>query len=245
MKKIFTLLAFVIAVAACTTEEANVNQFESQDISKMSDTDFIAFMEIMAISRNALPSELNPDDSFYPFPIESITTYGQEKNIPGGGPLDPTNGSCIVRDLNLPRAGSVGEFEIKKFADNSVQGNGNVKLDFKYTAAPGWYIYSISMNIVEDCNSTPLLNNGEPDVCGFNIRNCFSGTRTGITYRFAENCIPDCACIAAYVVMYTLDENGSVDQCVGVWVDGEQLGSSNTGKSNSFCKLNCGETQAS
>ncbi len=241
MKKIFTFFAFALITASCSTEEANVNQYEAQDINKMADGDFINFMETIAIDRNVIPYEINPEDSFYPFPIESITSVGDAKSLIE----DPSFGACIAKDLILPGTGDVGNLVVDKFNDNNGNGNGNgnTKIRFKYNAAPGWYIYSISMNIVEDCNNTPMYN-GEPDVCAFNVRNCFSGTRTGVTYTFRDYCIPDCVCLAAYVVMYTLNEDGSVDQCVGVWVDGEQLGTSNTAKSNTFCKDTCGETQA-
>lgn len=231
----------MIAFAACTTEDANVADYEAQVIDRMTDTDFIKFMETIAIDRGALPYELSPDDSVYPFPIESIIAVGEEKNLI----VNPSNGVCVEKSL---RVGDelVAEFEIEKFADNNGvgngAGNGNQKLSFKYTAQPGWYIYSISMNIEENCDSTPLYN-GEPDICAFNIRNCFSGRRTGVTYTFADNCIPECSCTAAYVVVYNLDANGCVDQCVGVWVDGDQLAGSATATSNSFCKSDCGDAQ--
>lgn len=237
MKKIFTLFIIAVFASACTTEEANINEYESQDISKMSETDFINFMETIAINRNAIPGPLNADDSIYPYPIESITSYGEEKFlIP-----DPSNGECVEKGLKLGGTGTIGDFSIERFADT----NGNQKIDVKFKATSGWFISSISLHIDEDCQSTPKRSNGEPDITDFNIRNCFSGRRTGVTYRFAENCIPDCACVSAYVVMYTVRPNGSIDQCVGVWVDGEQLGQSSSAKSNSFCKSTCGEVQNS
>nr|WP_042289249.1 hypothetical protein [Nonlabens ulvanivorans] len=238
MKKIFTIFVLGIIAAACSSEEANVDQYEAQNIDKMTEADFVDFMQTIAISRDVLPRELNPEESVYPLPIESITTTGEEKFLIE----DPDFGACLVQDINLPGTGAVGNLKVTKFNDNEGNGNGNTKFDFQYTAAPGWYISSVSMNIVGDCNLTPLVN-GIPDVCAFNVRNCFSGRRTGVTYRFRDNCLPDCTCLAAYVVMYTLKDNGCVDQCVGVWVDGEQLGLSDTAKSNTFCQDECGEVQ--
>ncbi|EAS19063.1 hypothetical protein BBFL7_00512 [Flavobacteria bacterium BBFL7] len=239
MKKIFTLFILGIIAASCSSEDANVDQYETQNIDKMTEADFIDFMQNIAISRDVLPSELNPEESVYPLPIESITTIGEEKFLIE----DPDFGACLVRDINLPGTGTVGHFEVKSFNDSDDDDDDvDTKFDFKYTAAPGWYIASISMNVVSDCNLTPLVN-GIPDVCAFNIRNCFNGRRTGVTYRFRDNCLPDCTCLAAYVVMYTLKDNGRIDRCVGVWVDGDQLGLSDTAKSNTFCQDDCGEVQ--
>lgn len=236
MKKIITFLAIAFIAASCTTEDANIDKYEAQNVDQMNTEEFKSFMDKVAINRGALPYELNPDDSFYPFPIESIIATGEEKMIIIG---NPTIGGCVDQPIKRTNGTDVGNFKIARKLNPSQQ----QKVEFNYTAAEGWYISSVSMNIAPDCNNVPLHSNGEPNVCGFNVRNSFSGRRTSVKYKFAGECIPDCACVAAYVVMYTLNSNNSVDQCIGVWVDGESLAGSAVAKSNEFCKAACGEVQ--
>lgn len=240
MKKILLLFIAAFTIVSCSVEETNEDRADLVDVTALSEERFINFMEEDALSSGLIPEAINPDDSVYPYDIESIVAFNDlNKLLPFE---NPEFGNCVEEAGVNPSTGEdIVDFKIAKVQTDllGIGIVGTTKFTYTLDAADGWYIYSVFMNIDEDCDDLPLLGNGTPNVCRFNIRNCFGNRKSKVQYTFSDSCLDECTCNSVYVVLYRLDSNGCISERKGVWIDGDQVGDS-AGTTNSFCKDDCG-----
>ncbi|PQJ20898.1 hypothetical protein [Nonlabens xylanidelens] len=241
MKKLLLLFIAAFTIISCSVEETNEDRADLVDVTALSEERFINFMEEDALSNGLVPEAINPDASVYPYDIESIVAVSDlNKLLPI---TNPEFGNCVDQDGIDPATGeSILNLKIAKVQDGILGGpisSNNTKFTYTLESTDGWFIYSVFMNIDEDCDDLPLTADGTPNVCRFNIRNCFGSRKTKVTYTFSDSCIDECTCNSVYAVLYRLNSNGGISESKGIWLDGDQVGDS-VGTTNSFCKDDCG-----
>lgn len=229
----------VIALTACSTDEnANASKYEL-DLNKLSEREFTEYMDAYAVDNDIVNRLTNTNLTNASFTFNSVLSDVKNGDL-GLGVRDTSLGSCLESNIVVGDE-VIGTYDISKVANPNDPSIGNFEIDF--AAADGWFISRIYMNVSEDCNTLPKFSNGRPDVCSFNVRNSFGIQRTDVKYNFSgAHLDAPCYCLSNFLVMYTLKSNGQIDRCIGAWVDGSSIAGSPVGKTNTFCKSECGET---
>lgn len=237
MKKILFLVVLTLISSCSVDPDANEKGYD-RDLRKLSEADFKDFMDQYIVENDIVDGSIT--DEISTFSMNSIQSDVKNGLLGlGSGLIDGSLGACLQQTIKSGDE-EYGKFSITKTAHRTNLLDNTYELDFE--ANGDWLVYAINMNITTNCANTPVLSSGEPNVNYFNNRNRFNCLQSNVKYKLDKSRMnAACYCFASYVILYKLNDAGTVERCVGAWVDGTNFKTNSPAKTNTFCHTDCTE----